>query len=207
MVGETARVVVFQWRGRPQADLEAALRRAVVEAVTSQGKAVYQAVQQLGGSLRQQLLALREYLPSSTLSDDLSAEAQLSELPAPETFLSPALPVSFPRPWWFWWFQPWWRGHAEHRVRQILGRKLRDGLETYARFLRAWARSRIDQLAEDYDSSAGSYRLHLREGPAPGQDAGLPDRDELAKDLSALETKIDLLIPQEGTLNEGGRPR
>jgi GTP-binding protein EngB required for normal cell division len=191
LILSVANAVVSQWHDGPQADLEAAFRGAVAEAVAPQGGAVYRAAQELDVALRQRLLALREHVPTAALPDAPDAEGRLSEFPAPEAFLSLILPIALPRPSWFRWLQPLGRTHAERRVRQLLGRRLVDGLETYARFLRAWAASRIDHLAERYDSVAGACRLHLGAGSDAGQATGPPDREGLLADLRALEPGND----------------
>ena len=187
LIQATSKAIAAQWRDRPEADVGAALWRAVADEVAPCGVAVYKAVHELRDFLKQTLLTLNERLALPTGPDDFDPEAALSDLPASEAILPPGLSAILRRPWWLRWLPPLRRGWAERRVRHILEGRLSNGLDAYARSLHAWAKSKVDHLADLYDGLAGGYRFHLRKKSAAGQDTELLNWDELMKDLRLLE--------------------
>lgn len=191
LIQAAARAIATQWREGPQADVAAALWHAVTEEAAPWGVAVYRAVQELRDDLKQTLLTLNERLSLPNAPDDFDPETVLSDLPASEAILPPGFSTVLHRPWWLRWLRPLWRGWAERRVSYLLEGRLSNGLEAYARSLRAWAKSKVNHLADLYDGLAGDYRFHLRQGVAAGQTANSLNRDELMKALRLLEFEGD----------------
>jgi GTP-binding protein EngB required for normal cell division len=83
---------------------------------------------------------------------------------------------------------------VQKHLRQSIGSKLSDALDTYARLLGSWLEDVITQLQRRFDAYAGAYRAQLERTFGGGQVSG-DEKTAIEKDLKELALDADATVP------------